>query len=121
MYIGELESGFLLREPGSVLIVSVISAKVHVNRPSFQKAFCLENEMDQQGPLCLRVLLGVSLTSQDRFLVGPTCTRTGIRPAFLSPGGAPSAGKSGKLSFFNKKREKKFVFPLQFPVFACLI
>ena len=104
-----------------MFFTSVISAKVHVNRPSFQKAFCLENEMDQQGPLCLHVLLGVSLTSQDRFLVGPTCTRTGIRPAFLSSGGAPCDGKPEILSFFNKKYEKKSVFPLQFPRFACLI
>ena len=40
--------------------------------------------MNQQGPLCLRVLLGVSSSFSGGFLVGPSYTRSGRRPAFLS-------------------------------------
>ena len=47
------------------------------------KLFCYRIKKYQQGPLCLRVLLGVSLSSGSGFLAGPTSSRTGMRPAFL--------------------------------------
>ena len=47
--------------------------------------FCYQNRNTRRGPLCLRILLGVSLSSGSRFLVGPSRTRMGNRPAFFVP------------------------------------
>ena len=59
-----------LRNPPSVLILSVISAKDDVNPPSFKICSFVPEWKYQQGPLCLRVLLGVSLLFRERGLGG---------------------------------------------------
>ena len=51
-----------LRASGSVLFLSVISAKEIVNPPSFQnQTFATEMKYPSKEALCLHVLLGVSL------------------------------------------------------------
>ena len=58
------------RNPVSVLILSVISAKDDVNPPSFKISSFVPEWKYQQGPLCLRVLLGVSLSFREQVLGG---------------------------------------------------
>ena len=59
----------VLQESSSKLITSVISAKTHVNPPSF-KHFCSRNRNASKGRLYLRVLLGVSLSFLEQVLGG---------------------------------------------------
>ena len=63
-----------------------ISAKVYENRPSFTISSFATRKKYQQGPLCLRVLPGVSLSSPEQILGGTflTSTLSGKRPAVLS-------------------------------------
>ena len=77
--------------------------------------------MDQQGSLCLHVLLGVSLTSQEQVLGRTYMYAYGDSSGFFVSGRGLMRRKIGKLSFLNKKYEKLSVFPLQIPAFASLI
>ena len=54
----------IVEPPSFELLVSVISAKERVNRPSFNKPFALENEIHQQETI-------VSLFLAGRFFVVP--------------------------------------------------
>ena len=65
-----LETGFALTESGFRALFSVISAKDDVNPPSFKISSFVPEWKYQQGPLCLRVLLGVSLSLREQVLGG---------------------------------------------------
>ena len=56
------------RKPFPKLISSVFSAKAYENRPKFKKLFCSGVRKTSTGRLCLRVLLGVSLSSPEQVL-----------------------------------------------------
>ena len=71
---------------GSKLIFSRISAKEHVNPPSFPVSLLLLGEIPAHGSTvssCLRVLLGVSLRPSSGLLEEPTCSRMGSVRLFL--------------------------------------
>lgn len=92
-----------IRLPCSFL--SVISAKEDVNRPSFKNcSFAQECEILQQGPLCLRILLDVSLSFLERVLGRTYIFTYGDASGFFVFSRPLSARKN---IFFSKKTMRK--------------
>jgi len=95
-------------ESGSVLIPSVISAKEIVNQPSFKHALLLSKAKYTSKDHCVFVSCWAFLRRyESRFLAGPTISRMGNRPAFLSPDAA-RARHQGKDRFDGRTEEQTY-------------
>ncbi len=82
-----------LRKAGSGLITNGFFSKSTCKPTKFQKSLLLLRMKWTSKDHCVFMSCWAFLLRlRSRFLVGPTCTRTGIRPAFLSPDGASCAG-----------------------------